>query len=85
MNTKLYVLLAAGVLALSACKNETATAEAGSQSSVEEAVEDVSSKATSTQAALQAAQTAQAEAADHRDHGFEHSATARNAASLAAS
>ena len=28
MNTKLYVLLAAGVLALSACKNETATAEA---------------------------------------------------------
>ena len=27
MNTKLYVLLAAGVLALSACKNETATAQ----------------------------------------------------------
>ena len=27
MNTKLYVLLAAGVLALSACKNETAAAQ----------------------------------------------------------
>jgi hypothetical protein len=28
MNTKLYVLLAAGVLALAACKNETPTAQA---------------------------------------------------------
>ena len=27
MNTKLYVLLAAAVLALSACKNETPTAQ----------------------------------------------------------
>ena len=27
MNTKLFVLLAAAVLALSACKNETATAQ----------------------------------------------------------
>ena len=27
MNTKLYVLLAAGVLALAACKNETPTAQ----------------------------------------------------------
>ena len=27
MNTKLYVLLAAGVLALSACKNETPAAQ----------------------------------------------------------
>ena len=40
MNTKLYVLLAAGVLALSACKNEAADAAATATDAAKDAAAD---------------------------------------------
>src|SRR5688500_20287518 len=60
MNTKLYVLLAAGVLALAACKNETATAqgEAAEAAAATEAAGD------QAEAAAEAAGTAAAEGVD---------------------
>ena len=60
MNTKLYVLLAAAVLSLSACKNETATAqgEAAEAAAATEAAGDAAAEAAA------AAGTAAAEGVD---------------------